>query len=286
MQNPTIEEQYEVDINDFFLDDKVMPLKEIVDKKNRNFDRYKTGFSIFDEAMSGGLKDGDLVIISGVSGQGKTSVAQTLTYHLCKNAVPCLWFSYEVSVEALNNKFEDMGISDFYEVYHPKKNTTGEINWLKAKIKESWIKYNTKVVFIDHIDFLSPTNIKTSDNETIALKKIATELKTLAIELDIVIVCMAHLKKLPEGQEPGMQDIGYSAGVFQLADYVFMVWRQNFKTKGINDPSGDLADNSSVIKIVKNRETGQLKYVKANYINSKFIQQSAYEPPPVDGINF
>ena len=255
--------------------DSVKPLSEIVDRTKPKLERYSTGYKIFDDAMSGGFKDGDLVIISGISGQGKTSFAQSLTYNLCKNAIPTLWFSYEVSLEHLDNKFQKMGMDNFYQVFSPQKNTTGKLDWVKAKIKESWVKYATKVIFIDHIDFLTPSDIRNRDNETIALKKIATELKTLAIELDVIIVAMAHLKKLPNDKEPDMQDIGYSAGIFQLADYVQIVMREkinNARAFGSPDDVCETYSNNSIIKIVKNRETGQLKFIKCQYKDERFIQ--------------
>lgn len=256
-------------------EDEVKPLKDLIDKNKSNLEKYSTGYDVFDEAMEGGIKDGDLIIISGISGQGKTSFAQSLTYNLCKNAIPTLWFSYEVSVEHLDRKFKKMEIDNFYYVFAPKKNTTGKLEWIKYKIKESWIKYATKVVFIDHIDFLIPSGSKTSDNEAIALKRIATELKSLAIELNVIIVVMAHLKKIPDNKEPDMQDIGYSAGIFQLADYVIIVMREkvnNAKAFGGSNYNDELYTNNSIIKIVKNRETGQLKFIKCQYQNNRFIQ--------------
>lgn len=265
----------------FIQDDPVILLKDAIDLKKQNCERYKTGFNIFDKAMNGGFKDGDLAIISGVSGEGKTSIAQTLTYNFCKNALSCLWFSYEVSLEHLDTKFKRMGIENFYNIYTPKKNTTGKLAWLKSKIKEGWIKYATKIVFVDHIDFLTPSDVRTSDNETIALKKIATELKSIAIELGITIICMAHLKKLPDGKEPDMQDIGYSAGVFQLADYVFIIMREKIKQKskyGIEKIGEDVYTNNSILKCVKNRETGINKILKLQYQNEKFTEIINTEP--------
>lgn len=255
------------------MDDNVLPIQEIADKKEARSDRFNCGFQLFNDAMNGGFKEGDLAIISGISGEGKTLFAQTLTYNLCKQAVPCLWFSYEITIFELNRKFLEMGIKDFYSAYTPSRNTTGKLEWIKDKIKEGWTKYATKVVFIDHIDFLTPSDIKNSDNETIALKKITTELKSLAIELNIVIVLMAHLKKMTDDKEPTMQDIGYSAGIFQLADYVFMIFREKLKMKNFMSycQEGDLATNNSIIKIVKNRETGQLKFLKTTFDNGRLI---------------
>jgi replicative DNA helicase len=252
--------------------DKIVLLKDIPFLEGT--EKYSLGFKVFDDALANGVKDGDLVVISGRSGEGKTTFAQTLTYNFCRRGVPCLWFSYEVSLKELDRKFREMGILDFYEVAVPEKNSSGKIEWLKEKIKESWAKFNTKIIFIDHIDFLIPNTSRTSDNEQSSLKRITTELKQLAIDLGIVIITMAHIRKIEEGKEPGLHDIGYSAGVFQLADLVFMVFREKISSAGLENRgvSGDIFTNYTFVKILKNRETGVLKFLKLQYANGKFFE--------------
>jgi len=253
-------------------DDEVMLISDIVSQvKNKKVDKYKIGFQIFNEALNGGFQDGELVVVSGISGQGKTSFAQTLTFNLTKQGIPCLWFSYEDTLEHLHNKFVNMGIEDHYIAYHPKKIHTGRLDWISYKIREAYIKYACKVVFIDHIDFLVPLETKGKENREEYLKKIAIDLKSLAVELKCVVVVMAHLKKLEDGKEPDLQDIGYSAGIYQNANTVFMVYRERNKRK-MGELSGDTYTNNTIIKIVKNRETGQSKFVKCQYVNNKFIE--------------
>jgi replicative DNA helicase len=268
------------------MDSPVIPLEEAISKKSSEIDYFKTGYSTFDEAMEGGLTEGNLVIISGISGEGKTTLAQSITHNLCNAGVPCLWFSYEVSFEHLDKKFRDMGTHQFYSVYVPKKMTTGKLDWVKYKIKESWRKHGTKIVFIDHIDFLMPEKEnKTYENQALNLKQIALELKTLAIELKIAVVVMAHLKKLPEGKEPDMQDIGYSAGIFQLADFVLIIMRERQKKK-FSENQGEVIGNGSVIKIVKNRATGRLVYIKTQFVNGKFLElTNIYESTEYQPVN-
>ncbi len=260
-------------MGEYILDDEVLPIYEAITQNREEEKPFSTGFETIDSAIEGGFREGDLIIISGISGEGKTSLAQTFTYHLSKQCIPCLWFSYEITIDRLNQKFQSMGLipNENYWAYTPKKNTTGKIQWLKGKIKEGWRKYACKVVFIDHLDFLTPTDIKNTDNETIALKKIAIELKSLAVELKVSIVAMAHLKKLPDNKEPDMQDIGYSAGIFQLADYVIMIWRKKNNYGRLQNNDGEIYTDESKIKIVKNRLNGKTPFTTLKYVNNKFI---------------
>lgn len=256
---------------------EVVPIYEAIDLKRYQGDKFSTGFSIFDTAMKGGLRGGDLVVVTGISGQGKTTLAQTLTYNLCANGLSTLWFSYEVSLEHLHEKFQAMGMEKHYHAFAPRRNQSGSVDWIKGRILEGWKKYLTKIVFIDHIDFLTPSSTRTSDNETIALKKIATELKQLAVHLDVVIVLLAHVKKLPSGKEAEMQDISSSAGIYQLADYVFIIQRlEESQKSGIlpNSNEGFIFTNESKIKLVKNRLTGQTVYIIAEHTNQKFMQKN------------
>jgi replicative DNA helicase len=262
------------------INDELILLQEAINKDKLTCRRFKIGFEEFDEAMAGGLKDGDLVIISGRSGNGKTSFAQTITFNLCQDKISTLWFSYEVTLEHLHRKFEEMKMPEFYQVFVPKVNTTGHLKWVKEKIQEAVEKYSTKVVFIDHIDFLIPSSVgRSQDNTSAYLKMITTELKSLAIELNVIIVCMAHLKKLSPDADPEMEDIGYSAGIFQLADYVIMVNRETTKQAlTFSDVPSAFIDrttthtNNAIIKIVKNRETGINKIMKLQMVNNRFIK--------------
>jgi len=56
-----------------------------------------------------------------------------------------------------------------------------------------------------------------------------------------------------------------------------MIWREkekrSFGSNKFKNSDGDLVTNKSVIKIVKNRETGQLKYIVCRYINERFLKE-------------
>jgi replicative DNA helicase len=264
-------------------DDPVVHIKEALDKSSKANYRFPIGFNEFNQAMNGGLKPGDLYVISGKSGQGKTTYAQTLTYNLCKQGFPCLWFSYEVSLEELDRKFEAAGIADFYYAYTPKLNTTGKLSWIMYKIKEAKTKFKTDIVFIDHIDFLVPSNARQGDSREIALKNITIELKSLAIREKVIIVLLAHLRKLSSDKEPDMEDIGYSGGIYQNADYVVFVMREKIgDATGLaaRQYTGETYSNNSIIKYVKNRETGCLKFIKCQFNAGKLLQLDRLQEAP------
>lgn len=238
-------------------DDAVVHISELEKNKGGYSESFATGFSVFDEALMGGVRAGDLIILTGLSGHGKTTLGQCISINLSKGLLPSLWFSYEVIASNLAAKFKSMGAPDeSFLIYTPKRNTSGNIKWIEQKIREGLEKFNTKFVFIDHIDYLSPTNTKNSDQRRIILKDICQELKNLAIELEVIIFLIAHVKKV-EGRDVEMQDIAESSGIYQLSDFVLSITRQK-EIRMENGIKQETFENRSVIKVLKNRLTGQL----------------------------
>ena len=83
---------------------------------------------------------------------------------------------------------------------------------------------------------------------------------------------MAHVKKVPKEEEPEMSDIANSASIFQNADVVFIVFRIAKEQSKLIETTGDLFTNATKIKMVKNRVTGQSKFIRCEMINDQLIE--------------
>jgi replicative DNA helicase len=253
-------------------DDEVILLKDAINKiGKKDIDYFPIGFEVLDNAINGGVTDGQLIVISGRAGEGKTSWCQTLTYNFTKLALPCLWFSYEVDINNLWQKFERMGIDEDFLTYVPFKMTSGRLDWLEQKIKEGILKFDTKIIFIDHLGFLLPIlndyDQEMNKNYSAYLGMICRQLKNIARNYNVIIFLCAHIRKTKE--ELSLEDLANSAGIGQESDLVFMLERQRVKNK--YQTSGDIFTNDTIIKIVKNRPTGQTKIIKCQMINEKFL---------------
>ena len=243
--------------------DPVVHISEACENDGVYTEPQSIGYPAFDgkvvenNGMLGGVRAGDLAVVTGLSGQGKTTFLQNISVNLSQSLCPTIWFSYEVIMDNLYAKFKNMGGNEEdFLIYTPKKNTTGQLDWIKEKIREGQEKFNTQYVFIDHLDYLTPTNLRTSDQHRMVLKQICTELKNLAIDLEVSIFLVAHVKKV-QGREVEMQDIAESSGIYQLADFVFCVERKTEIMMLGGQKSEQFTDLSSV-RMLKNRITGDL----------------------------
>ena len=148
------------------------------------------------------------------------------------------------------------------------------------KIIEGKEKENTKFIFIDSIDYLSPKNIKSSDQQRIILKNICVQLKNVAKEQKVIIFLVAHVKKV-QGREIELQDIAESSGIYQQADFVFAVTRK-YDIKEDNTVNSkrkvEMISDQSEIRMLKNRLTGEQPSM--NFI----LKDNIIRPLSADGI--
>lgn len=249
-------------------EERVVQIKEAVDGNGEYSQPFPFGYPHFEEAMIGGVREGDLVIITGLSSHGKTTLAQNISVNLAKNAFPSIWFSYEVLMQNLFAKFKVMGAEDMC-LYTPKRTASGNLEWIQNKIEEGVRNFGTKFVFIDHIDFVTPKNIKNSDQRRNVLSNITQELKDMAREMKLIIFLVSHLNKV-KGREPEIQDISESSGIYKIADFVFCIKRiYKLEKKGGIRSKVQIKDNECVIYLWKNRLTGEepfQEYVVENNI--------------------
>lgn len=254
-------------------DDKIERFDIAASQQKEQETFFPTRFSIFDEVMGGGVSEGDLIIVSGRTGDGKTTLAQTFTYQFTNQDVPCLWFTYEVSIKQLWKKFQEMSVKPEFVGYVPLKMTSGSVEWITHKIKEGILKFKTKVIFIDHLGFLTPNvsyDKNLSSNYSQYLTACCRQLKSLAISEGVIIFLLAHLRKTDK--EADVDDLAYSAGIAQESDFVFFIERKKQEAAKFQGSVSDYKGQESEIRIVKNRRTGQLKRITCCLKNGKFEQ--------------
>lgn len=227
----------------------------------------------FDDAMDGGVRGGELVTLSGQSGIGKTSYALWLTKKLNDSGIPVLWFTYEMNPWYLKEKLEKLGGTEDMNIYVPIDHNGKSVEWIEERIKEGIEKYACKVVFIDHLHYLIPTNQEM--NSSLLIGGIARKLKTLAVKTDSIIFLIAHMKRLMKDEKVTVDAIRDSALIANESDYVYLIERLKRKDhKGRLDSEtiddANLYTEFSRITLGKNRRTGNVFYRIFEYNRGAF----------------
>ena len=252
--------------------DKVVKFSDLIGelKERGEIESIKTRIPTLDKATEG-LRDGQLIVLSAPTGQGKTALLQSLTKTFSDDNVPCLWFSYEVNPQEFGERFKKMDC-DIPTFYIPSQNKDSNLDWFKMRTLEGIAKFNTKIVFIDHLHFLLDMKFLAKTNTSIAIGMLMRELKKFALEYELIIFLVAHLTKTKLEQVPTIDDLRDSSFIGQESDFVWIIWRH--QEKDSLSPTGYIQTNESRLIIAKNRWNGDLSYMNLLFEKGRFTELS------------
>lgn len=245
---------------------KIQQIKEFEEQKLSK--PGATGFKSLDDVLMGGLRGGDLMIVSGLSGRGKTHLTLQMIKQMSDRGIPVLLFSFEEQMSRVKWRLKEMGANDDVYCFAPKKLKSGHVEWLEEKILDGLSNYLIRVVAIDNLDFLTAESQKSNEDKWTMQSRIVAMLKRVAIENNITIILNAHVKKLDESS-PKMEDLYGSGDTYKLADFVVFIHRiRNTSSTG----DDHTFSNESKIIVEKNRLTGELKTINVKMVNNLFIE--------------
>ncbi len=250
----------------------------------------KTGFSGLDNVLVQ-MGKGDLVIVGARPGMGKTSFAMNIAVNVAKTGKAVAIFSLEMSAEQLVTR-----ILSSEALVDSKRIRTGQLkteDWdnianvisslsgsdiyiddtsaitateMKAKIRRI---PNLGLVVIDYIGLMQST--VNTDNRAQQVGEISRNLKIMAKDMGIPIICCAQLNRGTESRtgdnkKPTLADLRDSGSIEQDADIVLFLYRDEYYNdiKGGAQNESDSANTAEVI-IAKNRH-GSVGNVKMGWI--------------------
>ncbi len=213
--------------------------------------------------LTGGLHDGELVILAARPSMGKTALAMNIAEQVAmRGGVPVLFVSLEMSAieladrllcssakvnsknlrngsfeaqerSRLVNKAVELSKAPLYVDFAPSR-TVSEIAAVARRINQKERERKTtdsrlRLIVIDYLQLITPDNSKDPRQEQVA--KIARRLKQLAREFNIPVLCLSQLnRQTEEGKDhrPKLSHLRESGAIEQDADVVMFVHREEY----------------------------------------------------------
>ena len=219
---------------------------DIVNDEKADKETILSGFKQLDR-LTKGFGKSDLVYIGARPGMGKTTFAVNLAENITMAGKKCAFFSLELSTEGVEKRF--LRINSDMKIYIDD-NPAPTVSEIKQKVKD--LK-DVDCAVIDYLGLIKH-EIKEIDR-TREVYDISKELKRMAKELDISVVCITQLQRY-EGK-PKLSDLRECAFIEQDADAVLFLHRDDFTLKNINNINPHITE----LIIAKNNygDTGIIK---------------------------
>lgn len=265
---------------DSVIKDSIRMIEQLYDKKEA-ITGVSSGFKDLDELTSG-FQPGDLIIIGGRPGMGKTAFALNIAQHVgVELKEPVAVFSLEMSKEQLALRMLcSEGMVDASRV---RKGFLGKQDWprltsaagrlaeapifiddssaitvLEVRAKARRLKREHRGISLVVVDYLqlmrSWGNFERREQE---ISEISRSLKALAKELKVPVIALSQLNRAVEQRgekKPNLADLRESGAIEQDADVIIFLYRDEVYNK--NTPNKGVAE--IIVAKQRNGPTGLL----------------------------
>jgi replicative DNA helicase len=241
-------------------------LEELEERPGSMLTGLPSGFMDFDR-ISQGLNRGNLIIIAGRPGMGKTSFALNVAQHIAiRERKPVGIFSLEMSQQELALRIlcseSDISFARLRSNRVSQKEWTRIIQTVRAigdaplfiddspnpgllevasKARRLKAERGLALIVLDYLQLMQVAGTK--ENRATEISEISRSLKALAKELAVPVIALSQLNRSVEqrtDKKPVMSDLRESGAIEQDADVIMMIYRDevydpNTTRKGIAD---------------------------------------------------
>ena len=263
--------------------------EETMEELERNganeFSGLRTGFVDLDRKTHG-LQPGNLIIVAGRPGMGKTSLALNMATHVAHDEKKAAgFFSLEMSAREIAmrvlcsttdipfHKLRSGRLSgeDWKRLHQAKQDGQESKLFVDDSANPSLLEVASKarrlkkqdglaLLVVDYLQLMNAGG--RYENRNLEIGAMTRGLKQLAKELEVPVVALSQLSRLPERRgkdhRPQLADLRESGNIEQDADIVMFVYREEVYEPEDPDVEG-LAD--LIIAKHRNGETGSVRLV-------------------------
>ena len=239
-----------------------------------------TGFSELDKVITG-LNRSDLIILGARPGMGKTAFALNIARNVAvQSGKTVCFFSLEMSRDQLaqrllsseamieSGKLRTAELSNdewlrlsqagerLKDVNMYIDETSGiTVPEMKAKLRRM---KKVDLVIVDYLGLMQ--SAKRTENRVQEVSDITRNLKIMAKELQVPVICCAQLSRGTEvkgkSHKPALSDLRESGSIEQDADIVLFMYRDNYYKSENDDPNVQIDEHKAECIVAKNRHGG------------------------------
>jgi replicative DNA helicase len=225
-----------------------------------------TGLKKVDD-MTQGFVPGELMIISGQTSHGKTQLSNNIMLNAALNDHKVMFITMEMTkqetADRFNNLTKDQDIGEGKIFLNMRADLAyTDVTKLVEKAKEKGCDH--------HLHYFS----RSVENATQEVSKIVKEFKGAAVQYELPIILICHVRKMPPKKHPTIEDLRDSSLIAQDADMVLIVWRDESPT----------ATNPHEVEVTLWKNRNRQKKHRRDFLYAEGMKLVENDPRPKDQI--
>lgn len=187
-----------------------------------------TGFVSIDATLGGGVRDGQLVVIGGRPGAGKSALMAQFAVHGATKGRPSLFVSLELTVPELMERIStSMEVANVRALPMFFADKIYDLDKIASTARVMVRRHGIRMMLVDYLQLVhSGLDSKTIREQQVAhcsrtLKRLAQELK-----IPIIIGSQLNRESQKKNARPSLSEMRESGSIEQDADMVFLLSRE------------------------------------------------------------
>jgi replicative DNA helicase len=218
-------------------------------------DTLTTGFASLDRVLGGGLRRGDLAVLAGAVGSGKSALGLSMAIRAAAAQVPTMYYSGEMTPDrVLERALALEGRASIDELRQGRLSEASRASVGAAAVRLRHMPLVIRpllgssfdeiygafdllprrhLLIIDSLDLIAPPRYAARVQERLA--GAIRALKSLALDRQVVVLVMAQLPRHRSDRtdpRPRLDDLGGVGAIKQSADVVLMLYREEMYRPG------------------------------------------------------
>ncbi|MCC6677724.1 MAG: replicative DNA helicase [Phycisphaerales bacterium] len=281
-------------------------LERIEASEGKGFSGVPAGYYELDELLRG-FQKGEMVVIAARPSMGKTALALNIAEQMALGGVapgevrgqprPVALFSLEMSKSAVTQRLiaARSGVStqalrggqSLDKVYKKIVTACGELReapiyvddtpnmtalTLRARARRLVAQHGVQAIMVDYLQLLTAPGAA-RESRQVEVSAISRQVKALARELNVPVVCLSQLNRASEqreGNRPRMSDLRESGSIEQDADVIILLHREDYYHTQNPEWAIENPDKVGIAELIvakqRNGPTGVVKLVWDSHI--------------------
>lgn len=298
-----------------------LEIDRIESQEGKGISGVPTGYLDLDDLLRG-MQPGELVIVAARPSMGKTALALNIAEQMATgvslagqpaSANPVALFSLEMSKSAVTQRLisaksgipsqnlrgghkltdreyrkllsacDELAKAPMYVDDTPNMTVLA----LRARARRLVAQHGVKAIMIDYLQLLTSPGAA-RESRQVEVSAISRNIKALARELNVPVVCLSQLNRASEqreGNKPRMSDLRESGSIEQDADVVILLHREDYYHTQNPEWALDNPDKVGVAELIiakqRNGPTGVVKLAwDSSTTRFKNYAGANIQPPP------
>lgn len=184
------------------------------------------GYRKLDE-MTEGFEPGEVMILTGHTKHGKSKLAANLAWNVAQQGKNVMFINTEMTKMQVARRMNGMTKDDAPTKGKIYMNDRADLEAYDATaLMERAKEMGCDMVIIDHLHFFS----RSTDNQTNEISKITKEFKEAAVQYELPLLLLCHIKQGDTTKRPTLESLKGSSSIAQDADIILTVWRDDRPT--------------------------------------------------------